>query len=63
VFLIQVGTGLLIDQFPADSNGLSPVGAYQANFLVMAALLLIALVIYRRVADVPPSLDFEKEEA
>ncbi len=62
VFLIQMGTGLLIDQFPADSNGLSPVGAYQANFLVMAVLLLIALVIYRRVADVPPSMDFEKQE-
>ena len=62
VFLIQVGTGLLIDQFPADSNGHSPVGAYQANFVAMAVLLLIALVIYRRVADVPPSTDLEKVE-
>lgn len=59
VFLIQVGTGFLIDAFPADANGHSPVEAYQTNFAVMAVLLFAALVVYRRVADVPPSQDTE----
>ena len=57
VFLVQVGTGLLIDAFPADAEGRSPVEAYQVNFVVLAVLLVIAVTVYRRVADVPPSRD------
>ncbi len=57
VFFVQVGSGLLIDAFPADELGRSPVVAYQANFAVLAVLLVGALLIYRRIADVPPSRD------
>ncbi|MBO6781815.1 MAG: MFS transporter [Alphaproteobacteria bacterium] len=61
VFFVQVGTGFLIDAFPADASGRSPVAAYQANFVVMCVLLVAAVLVYRRVADVPPSGDRDED--
>jgi nitrate/nitrite transporter NarK len=57
VFLVQIGTGLLIDAFPADELGRSPFAAYQATFAALAALLVAAVMFYRRIEDVPPSRD------
>ena len=57
VFLVQVGTGLLINAFPADAQGHSPFIAYQVMFGVLAVLLVLALLVYRRIEDVPPSRD------
>ena len=55
VFLMQMVTGGILDAFPVDEMGHSPAIAYRAMFAALAVLLLIALVIYRRVDDVPPS--------
>ena len=55
VFLMQMVTGGILDAFPVDEMGRSPAIAYRAMFAALAVLLLIALVIYRRVDDVPPS--------
>lgn len=57
VFLVQVGTGLLINAFPADAQGNSPFIDYQVMFGVLAVLLVLALMVYRRIEDVPPSRD------
>jgi nitrate/nitrite transporter NarK len=57
VFAVQVGTGLLIDAFPADAQGHSPFIAYQVMFGVLSVLLVAALLVYRRIEDVPPSRD------
>lgn len=57
VFLVQVGTGLIIDAFPADAQGQSPFVAYATTFGVLAFLLVAALLVYRRIEDVPPSAD------
>ena len=57
VFLVQVGTGLLIDAFPADELGRSPFMAYRLTFVLLAVLLVAALLFYRRIEDVPPSRD------
>ena len=57
VFLVQVGTGFLIDAFPADELGRSPIVAYRLTFVFLAVLLIAALLFYRRVEDVPPSQD------
>ncbi|MBT5571222.1 MAG: MFS transporter [Alphaproteobacteria bacterium] len=57
VFLVQVGTGLLIDAFPADELGRSPFVAYRVMFAALAVLLIAALLFYRRIEDVPPSRD------
>jgi MFS family permease len=57
VFLVQIGTGFLIDAFPADELGRSPFIAYRATFAVLAALLVAAVMFYRRIEDVPPSRD------
>jgi len=57
VFLVQVGTGLLINAFPADEQGHSPFIAYQVMFGVLAVLLVAALLVYRRIEDMPPSRD------
>lgn len=57
VFLVQVGTGLLIDAFPADAVGRSPFIAYQVMFGALAVLLVLAVLVYRRIEDVPPSRD------
>lgn len=55
VFLIQMGTGAIIDAFPVDELGRSPAIAYRAMFGALTIALLLALVAYRRVADVRPS--------
>jgi len=57
VFLVQVGTGLFIDAFPADGLGRTPVEAYRWTFAILAALLFTAVLFYWRVGDVPPSRD------
>lgn len=57
VFLVQIGTGLLIDAFPADEQGHSPFAAYRLTFAALAFLLVAALLVYRRIEDVPPSRD------
>jgi len=57
VFLIQMGTGAILDAFPVDELGRSPAIAYRTMFGALAVALLLALFAYRRVADVPPSAD------
>lgn len=57
VFFVQVGTGLIIDAFPADGQGHSPFEAYATSFAVLSFLLVAALLVYRRIEDVPPSRD------
>jgi sugar phosphate permease len=57
VFLMQMVTGAILDAFPVDELGRSPAIAYRAMFGALAVLLLLALVAYRRVDDVPPSAD------
>jgi MFS family permease len=55
VFILQMATGAILDFFPVDEAGRSPAIAYRAMFGFLAMLILLALVAYRRVADVPPS--------
>jgi len=57
VFVVQVATGAIVDAFPADALGRSPLAAYQAMFAALAAALAVAVLIYRRTDDVPPSKD------
>ncbi len=57
VFVMQVVTGAIINAFPADAAGRSPLTAYQAMFAALALALLVAAFIYRRTEDVPPSQD------
>ena len=57
VFLVQVVTGAIVNAFPADALGRSPIEAYQAMFATLAVALLVAVLIYRRTEDVPPSQD------
>jgi nitrate/nitrite transporter NarK len=57
VFLVQVATGAIIDQFPADAAGRAPEVAYRTMFAALSVALLVALLFYRRVQDVPPSRD------
>ena len=57
VFVMQMGTGAILDAFPVDELGRSPAIAYRTMFGVLAVAVLIALVAYRRVADVPPSAE------
>lgn len=57
VFVMQMGTGAILDAFPTDEMGRSPAAAYRTMFGVLAITLLIALVAYRRVADAPPSAE------
>lgn len=60
VFVIQLVTGAIVDAFPADELGRSPAEAYQAMFATLAVALLVAVLIYRRTEDVPPSKDMER---
>tara|TARA_R110002110_G_scaffold415612_1_gene651479 strand:+ start:35201 stop:36517 length:1317 start_codon:yes stop_codon:yes gene_type:complete len=55
VFLMQMGTGAILDAFPVDELGRSPAIAYRTMFGVLVIALLLALMIYRRVEDVRPS--------
>jgi len=57
VFVVQVITGAIVNAFPADALGRSPVEAYQAMFATLAVALLVAVLFYRRTEDVPPSKD------
>ena len=57
VFLLQMGTGAILDAFPVDQLGRSPAVAYRTMFAALAAALLLVLIVYRRVDDVPPSAD------
>ncbi|MCZ6589305.1 MAG: MFS transporter, partial [Alphaproteobacteria bacterium] len=57
VFVVQVTTGAIVNAFPADALGRSPLAAYQAMFATLAVVLLVAVLIYRRTEDVPPSKD------
>lgn len=57
VFMVQVATGAIVDAFPADALGRSPLAAYQAMFAALALALVVAVLIYRRTEDVPPSKD------
>jgi nitrate/nitrite transporter NarK len=57
VFLVQIATGLFIDAFPADALGRTPAEAYRWTFAILAGLLLVAVIFYLRVDDVPPSKD------
>jgi hypothetical protein len=51
VFLVQVVTGQIVNAFPADALGRSPLAAYQAMFAALALALVVAALIY------PPSKD------
>jgi len=55
VFVLQMATGAILDAFPVDAAGHIPAIAYRTMFGALAVLLLVALAIYRRVDDVPPS--------
>ncbi len=55
VFLMQMGTGAILDAFPVDELGRSPAIAYRTMFGVLVIALLLALMIYRRIEDVRPS--------
>ncbi len=57
VFLLQMGTGVILDAFPVDEAGRSPAIAYRTMFGALAVALLLVLLAYRRVADAPPSAD------
>jgi sugar phosphate permease len=57
VFFMQMGTGAILDGFPVDELGRSPAEAYRTMFGALAVAMVIALVIYRRVADAPPSAE------
>jgi sugar phosphate permease len=57
VFMVQMATGAVLDAFPVDQLGRSPAIAYRTMFGALVVVLLLALVAYRRVADVPPSAD------
>jgi MFS family permease len=57
VFTVQVVTGAIVNSFPADALGRSPLAAYQAMFAALALALVVAVLIYRRTPDVPPSKD------
>ena len=52
-----MGTGAILDAFPVDQLGHSPAVAYRTMFAALAAALLLVLIVYRRVDDVPPSAD------
>ena len=54
---MQMGTGAILDAFPVDELGRSPAIAYRTMFGALAVALLLALVIYRRIEDVPPSAE------
>ena len=56
---MQMGTGAILDAFPVDELGRSPAIAYRTMFGVLVIILLLSLVIYRRVEDVPPSTERE----
>ena len=60
VFVTQVVTGAIVNAFPADALGRSPVEAYQAMFATLAVALLASVLIYRRTEDVPPSKDIAR---
>jgi sugar phosphate permease len=62
VFVLQLATGAILDAFPVDAAGRSPPIAYRTMFGALAVALLLALVAYRRVADVPPSTDTGEPE-
>jgi len=55
VFLMQMGTGAILDAFPVDELGRSPAIAYRTMFGALVIALLVALMIYRRIEDVRPS--------
>ncbi len=57
VFVVQVVSGAIVNAFPADAAGRSPPEAYQAMFAAMAVALIVAVLLYRRTADVAPSKD------
>ena len=58
--MTQVVTGAIVNAFPADALGRSPVEAYQAMFATLAVALLVSVLIYRRTEDVPPSKDIAR---
>jgi MFS family permease len=57
VFVMQMGTGAILDAFPVDELGRSPAIAYRTMFGALAFALVLALIAYRRVADAPPSAE------
>jgi sugar phosphate permease len=57
VFLMQMGTGAILDAFPVDELGRSPAIAYRTMFGALVIALLLALMIYRRIEDVRPSTE------
>ena len=59
VFFVQVITGEIVSFFPTDELGRSPQIAYQTMFSVLAISLFIAVLIYRRTEDIPPSKDID----
>ncbi len=62
VFIMQMGTGAILDAFPVDELGRSPAIAYRTMFGALVITLLLALLAYRRVADVPPSAEARRDE-
>lgn len=63
VSVVQVVTGAIIDLFPADAAGRSPTISYQAVFVALAGMVALALYAYRRVEDVPPSVEMARHRA
>jgi len=60
--IVQGATGALIGSFMTDS-GEAPEVAYRAMFGFLAALQIVALMIYSRSRDVRPSDDIARKAA
>lgn len=63
VSIVQLVTGAIIDLFPVDAAGRSPSPAYQAVFAALAVMVALALYAYRKVEDVPPSVEMARHAA
>jgi MFS family permease len=63
VSVVQIVTGAIIDLFPVDAAGRSPSPAYQAVFSALAVMVALALYAYRKVEDVPPSVEMARHAA
>jgi MFS family permease len=57
VGVIQVATGFIVGAFPAAADGAAPEIAYRAVFAFLAFVVVLALGLYARTEDAPPSRD------
>jgi MFS family permease len=54
---LQAVTGLILGAFPENEMGAHPDEAYRAMFAFFAVVSAVALAIYARSTDVPPSTE------